>query len=452
MMELKVGRRYRYKQSPYAGDLCDMTAIGATTVTVCIYGGTEAKPIVNDEHIIHRAYVEDVLEVVRGRPYVAGVDKPRKMGSRKTKTTTPKETTRMTPTETTLDEAAVRRIAMEEANRLGEVLAANDKHVMKNVANMTKAFTDVMRSIEGADAKTLRRVAIEAPAATGNVILDKLSGYYKPGSEAPANVLLASPPSLGKSYATRKLGTLYDKYMEHGCSDDIDEIATLLGGPVPDGKGGFMVVDGVLTEAVRTASEGQTVLLLLDEVLRLSPRAQEWLLTFMTGVKTTDGRKYRLRTRRAMPDMTLEVIECPAENLHIVGATNLGVISPVEAFWSRWETVRVEFTTATAVATASAILDAYGIEDKGGKLARVFSDVVAESRKMVESNRLRFPVDFRMLERAAQLADTPTRESVARWVSERLADNTAEWNVDTGDVDSDSMAVVVPWVTKLRSV
>lgn len=348
----------------------------------------------------------------------------------------------------------VRRIAQEECARIGLTLAANDKALKEAFEKLAKRQAEVLRfaTAEGLTPQTRARLSIAASSPTENPILNKLAAYYTPGQESPANVLLTSPPSLGKSFATRQLGQGYDKYMEHGCSDDIDEVATLLGGPVPDGKGGFLMVDGVLTEAVRSASAGSTVLLLLDEVLRLSPRAQEWLLTFLTGVKTPTGRIYRLRTRRAMENGNLEVIECETRNLHIVGATNLGLTAPVEAFWSRWETVRVDFSPALAQSTAAAILAAYGIEDKGGRLARVFSDVVAESRKLTAEGRLRFPVDFRLLERATQLAPDGNRKAVADWMAARLQDNTANWNVDTGDVDPDSTASIVPLVTKLASV
>lgn len=294
------------------------------------------------------------------------------------------------------------------------------------------------------------RVAISLASASGNIIVEQLTRYYTPGQDAPANVLVASPPSLGKSFAIRLLGQSYDRYLEHGCSDDMDEISTLLGSPIPDGNGGFLIVDGVLTEAMREAAAGRTVLFLLDEVLRLSPRAQEWLLTFLTGVKTPEGRVYRLRTRKALGG-SLEMLQAPCANLHIVGATNLGVMSPVEAFWSRWETIRIDFSLATAKATGKAILASVGIPDPSDKLAVLWAAIVNESRKAVAENHLRFPVDFRILERAALLSPVASAGAVAEWASNRIADNVAEWNVDTGDAEGHSVATCVPWVTKLKT-
>lgn len=222
---------------------------------------------------------------------------------------------------------------------------------------------------------------------------------------------------------------------------------------MPDGKGGFVTVDGVLTQAVRSASQGQNVLFLLDEVLRLAPRAQEWLLSFLTGVKRPDGtRCYRLRTRRVDADGALEVIECDAARLHIVGATNLGMLQPVEAFWSRWETVRLDFTPATVQSVASAILAAHGIPDAGDVLAKAWAHIVTDSRKAVAEGKLRFPVDMRMLERAAQYATVPTVQAVGAWAAQRMADNVAHWNADLGDTDPQSVAVCDGWAHMLRSL
>lgn len=322
------------------------------------------------------------------------------------------------------------------------------------VAPLVAKLEEVADALAVATPAVKSRVRKALGAASGSgVILDVLEQFYTPGEDAPANVLLCSPPSLGKSFAVRQFGSRYDVYLEHGCSDDMDEIATLIGGPVPDGHGGFAIVDGVMTQAVRAASQGQTVLLLLDEVLRLNNRAQEWTLSFLTGVKLADGtRAYRLRTRRMQPDGSLEVIECPAANLHIVAATNLGIIAPVEAFWSRWEAVRLQFTEAVVTSVASAILDAYGIADPDTKLATTWANIVNQSRRAVADGRLRFPVDMRVLERAAALATEPTAAAVATLAADRLADNVAHWNADTGDTDPESVAVCDEWKTLLRSL
>lgn len=449
------------------------------------------------------------FEKLRGKPYVAGVDEPRAMGARKPRKKKeagpvwPAVTPFVTPIheeladmsvnteeakniataiataisasiptkETVADEVRV-QVQEHTAKMLDGVVspALNDLHAIvksgievvdERNQKLTAAIHAAIAS-GGTPVKTAIRRAIakldstdkdKKKATGGNVIVDVLSQFYEPGVEAPANVLLASPPSFGKSHSIRKLGEEYDVFLEHGCSDDMDEISTLLGSPLPDGKGGFIMVDGVLTEAVRAASIGKTVLFLLDEVLRLTPRAQEWLLTFLTGVKRNDGtRFYRLRTRRALPDGNLEVIECPSTNLHIVSATNLSILNPIEAFWSRWETVRIEFTLDQATATASSILNSYGIADRQSKLAKMWASIVKESRERYSKGELRFPVDFRILERSAAMVDTGLASDVASFAAGRIKDNVANWHPDTGDMSADGEATVVAWSAKLETL
>lgn len=293
------------------------------------------------------------------------------------------------------------------------------------------------------------RLPVIASAASGNVIMKKLAPYYVAGKQSYVfPVMLISPPSFGKSHTVRELGTSYDVYLEHGCSDDIDEVSTLLGSPVPDGAGGFLVVDGVLTEAVRKAAAGETVLLLLDEVLRLSPRAQEWLLTFLTGFKTPKGKVYRLRTRKVSGG-ALEVIEAPFERLHIVAATNLGMIQPTAAFWSRFTPIRIEWEQSTAKAIATGILKSYGIATPE-RLAELFAKLIGMTRTAVKEGKLFSPADFRMLENAAGKADHPTAASVAEHIADRLLDTVALWDGDTGDMVPESVECCKPFTASLR--
>lgn len=429
------------------------------------------------------------FETVRGKPFIPGVDGRRKdrtgsgtapapapVPSRSAATASEPDvdavlsTLReaLTAKSGGIDEDAVRALVEDHVKPVRDELALHSDRIDDLVGRTTTALYDAKVSVDDVRA-TLSAVsaalAVATPAVKSRVraalaassdpnpIVDALSHFYTVGEDAPANVLLCSPPSLGKSYGVRTFATAYDVYLEHGCSDDMDEIATLLGSPMPDGKGGFVTVDGVLTQAVRSASQGQNVLFLLDEVLRLAPRAQEWLLSFLTGVKRPDGtRCYRLRTRRVDADGALEVIECDAARLHIVGATNLGMLQPVEAFWSRWETVRLDFTPATVQSVASAILAAHGIPDAGDVLAKAWAHIVTDSRKAVAEGKLRFPVDMRMLERAAQYATVPTVQAVGAWAAQRMADNVAHWNADLGDTDPQSVAVCDGWAHMLRSL
>jgi len=496
---------------PLYGDVVDIqpSPTGKDTHVIVMWYPHDGAPPTRAHYIVTSLAERMMyLTTIVGKPYIPGVDPPRAFGALKRKRTAtpeadttaspavppvpPTTTTPILPMSNQTEKNAAIAAAIADAlaatvpnadtitafatNAAVEAVSALEPSIKSRLDEAEAVFTamanktdelvarltaDIERALIN-DPKTRGRVrhALSASGAetgkkgqeSGNVILDALSQFYSPGCEAPANVLLASPPSFGKSFSIRLLGELYDEFYEHGCSDDMDEISTLLGSPVPDGKGSFIVVDGVLTQAVRSAAMGKTVLLLLDEVLRLTPRAQEWLLTFLTGVKHTDGtRTYRLRTRRAMTDGTLEVIECPTQNLHIVAATNLSVLTPIEAFWSRWETVRVDFTMEQATATAKGILASAGVADPGSKLAKTWAGIVNESRTVVSKGALRFPVDFRMLERAAMLSDG-TVWSTARLAKARLVDNTANWNADTGDTDPHSQSAATAWEKRLETL
>lgn len=302
-----------------------------------------------------------------------------------------------------------------------------------------RAIVEDMLAAPAAQQVRARRAI--AQATSTNPIMAALQSRYVPGQEAPANALLTSPPSLGKSFTIREFAKQYDLYLEHGCTDDLDEIATLLGGPVPDGSG-FMMVDGVLTQAVRAGAQGQNVLLLLDEVLRLGERPQEWLLSFLTGVKTPKGRVYRLRTRKACGGV-LEVIECPVERLHIVGAGNLGARHPQEAFWSRWDVVRFGFDAQTVQTVAASIAMSYGMDDPDAQVvASRFSLAVAATRGGIAANTLRYPLDMRALERACQLAPLVNAKEVLTHVAGRVSDLCAHWSIDLGETDPASADAV----------
>tara|TARA_R110000822_G_scaffold7101_3_gene29334 strand:+ start:786 stop:2312 length:1527 start_codon:yes stop_codon:yes gene_type:complete len=327
-----------------------------------------------------------------------------------------------------MDEEALKRAVKEQLDPFREAM---------------RPVLDILASLKSEPIAKARIVT--AVASSKNPVVAYLAKYYTVGHEAINDICLAAPPSIGKTYAFRELGKAYDVYLEHGCTADSEEINTLLGSTAPDGKGGFVVFDGVLAQAVRTASTGKNVLLLLDEVLRLSEQGQVWLLTFLTGVKTPDGKKYRLRTRRVMADGTLEVIECSAANLHIGAAVNLGARSPNEAFWSRWHHHRLPFDAATVKTTAMMFATSYGIVGDDD-LAEKFTAAVVASRAGVADGSLKYPLDFRSLENALRMAmRTGLRLSadvVCGLLAENVESHCAHWGIDSGETDPASATSV----------
>jgi len=340
-----------------------------------------------------------------------------------------------------VDEAAVRGIVEPLVDSVEDKVAALAEGI-KPLANLAERVKT--------DASAAARLPLVAAAASGNHILDKLLPFYKPGNDQLVKVVVTAPPSFGKSHSIRLLGKSYDLLMEHGCSEDVDEVATLLGNPIPDGSGGFIVVDGILTEAVRQAATGKNVLVFFDEVFRLHPKAQEWLLTFLTGVKTPDGGAYRLRTRRA-DSGKLEVLECKAKHLHIIAASNLGLARPVEAFWSRWFKVRLDWNLADCTAVASAILASFGIT-ASPSFAERYAKLINTSRQACKEGRINYPVDFRLLESACSCAATADEAGVGDFVTKHLNSQIAGWDGDLGDTDPNVAALTAPWFKELTKV
>ena len=294
------------------------------------------------------------------------------------------------------------------------------------------------------------RVARTLAPSTVNPMADALAKTYTCGEPVRGYpVVLLSGPSLGKTYNVRAFAKAqgYDVFLAHGCSRDMDEIATLVGTALPDTeKGtGFALPDGVLTQAWRAASAGQNVMLLLDEIWRLSETAQEWLLTALQP--DSDG-YLTLRTRRTV-DGALEVLRAHTRHLHIVGAANLTERTDVvEAFWSRFCKRRFAFTADTVREVARHILASAGIVDADDRLATGYARIVEESRRQFSSGAVRYPLDIRVLESAAAISDG-TAASCRDELCELLADHSAHWN-DIADTDTKGISAATEWQAQLR--
>ena len=386
--------------------------------------------------------------------------------------------------------AAAPKITPADLVRVAQV--ANDAlNMARDSAQQLDTFVAALNTATpSAVAKVRRTVAATTPAGKrgADPMLESpfyktLLAHYPEGREVEAGALLLSPPALGKSYAIRHLGTKsgrYDLYLEHGCSNDLNEIAKLCGGHVPDGRGGWVTVDGLITQAFRSAANHQRTLFCADEILRWPERVQNWILTTLVPHFSADGSYYQLTTERAVPAAaraqaeatgelaglptvshdggiyTLEVLRAPTSLLHFVSAANLSNAPVIEAFWSRWEKYRFDYTQELGKNAAAMILAKAGVTDKHLSLAAIAATITGESRKLVGEAALRFPVDMRHVSRAigflknAQPEDAPapTRSAVARRMAERLADAVAAWD-EIGDADANSVACVVSMVSRL---
>lgn len=321
------------------------------------------------------------------------------------------------PATPSIDYAEVEKIVLNATNPL--------KEQIKELEKLRKAVE--------ADKKVASRVAVVASTVAGSdPVLGRILPYYKAGKPASA-VCLMSPPSFGKSRSINALGETYDLYLVHGCKQDPDELITLIGSTVPDGKGGFLINDGILTQAVRAASEGKNVLLCLDEILRWGRREMEAMLPFLQPHKG----KYRLTTRKVNGDV-LEQIECSDSNLHIIGAGNLGPMSPPPAFWSRFIPIRLEWTVDLSIRIGESIAKEFGIADAEA-LSKQFTKAFGVSRQKLSEMAIEFGIDFRSLVFACRHAENPTRESVCEWLRDHIANRCPQWDQRTGDMIKTSL-------------
>ena len=286
-----------------------------------------------------------------------------------------------------------------------------------------------------------KRLKTIAGARSGNPVVSECLKYYKAGEENETKLMLLSPPSFGKSHAVRELAGEYDLFLEHNCSKSIDELDTLVGGATPDNdKGGFLNVDGVLTQAVREAGEGKSTLLFFDECLRWREDTQAFLLTFLTGVKKDGELHYRLTTKKSSSGV-LEVITCKAKFLHIICGANLTAEAPVRAFWSRFRKHRIEFTEALAKSTAKSIILSYGAPETASlyDFSEAYAKAMASTRELVKKGSLFEGWDFRCLEQAI-IAGGSGLSEIAGELQALTPDHCNSWDMDLGDTSKDSIS------------
>ena len=319
------------------------------------------------------------------------------------------------------------------------------------VADIRATVDDSARMIADLCATAVTNPTVRARVASiatrsNSPVLARLKGLYQAGvNQSPIHAILLSPPGLGKSFWIRTLAAQYDVFVEHGCSNDSEEVNTLKGGATVRGDGSFLVYDGRITEAVRAAASGKNVLLFLDEVLRLSDRAQNVLLTFLTAMKKADGSMvYQWSTKQTDASGTsVEVIECPAERLHIIAAGNLNA-APIEAFWDRWLAIRIPYDETIVRHTAESILAANGIASN--ELPKRFALAVTASRELAAQSQIKYSLSSRSIERAAvraALMGVTDEKLVGELCADTVPDSCAAWDARTGDIATASVGALM---------
>ena len=338
-----------------------------------------------------------------------------------------------------IDENKVRQICENITDPLKD-------YVHDSISNIDTKLNQILTTPAAA-----KRVPLVNAIQKGNTVLKELAQSYVPNEANEINVMLLSPPSFGKTYSARKIGETYDNYIEHNCSEDIDEISNLIGsGNIDTSNSGksFTVVDGRLVEAVRKASKGESTLLMLDEVLRWNDTTQSYFLTFLTGFEKTVNnvieKWYRIRTAHNDKNNNFEMLECSAKKLHIICGANLGGIIPVEAFWSRFKKIRIEWNKPTALEIGKSICEKFGV-DKNNISAEIdillnqFVDAVSLTRELCHNGSLQFPLDFRHLERSIIEVGNTDYVKIGERIKTYLNHECANWNSDSGSYDKDSL-------------
>ena len=274
-----------------------------------------------------------------------------------------------------------------------------------------------------------------------NVILDKVLNYYPTGGDC-TQCLVTSPPSYGKTFAIRKLGEQYDVFLKHSCAERETEEQILIGGPQADASGQWKVQDGVLTEAIRNASQGKTVLLFLDEILRWKLELQDSLLDLLqTSVDNQGNEFHEVRTPH-MINGQQEVLRCSADKLHIIGAGNREGNPITPAFDDRFHSVDVKYSESEYKEIVKSNLDSLGVKDVDA-IADVYAGATTVSRRLYNEMRLRKPLTIRYLRRAVKLTYQSTGDAKADdvflWMIQNMNDNHATWDARTGDQVPDSV-------------
>lgn len=339
----------------------------------------------------------------------------------------------------TMDMDEVRDAVQEQLSN--EVLPSIEKiqTQMDALSPLAECLEKIAKSMS---TSTSSRLPLAAAVASGaNPILEMVAPFYKAGTAAPTKVCISAPPSYGKSYSMSLLAKSYDHSVVHGCSGDMDEWSTLLGSCQPAKEGGFITVDGLLVEAVRSAANGKSTLLFLDEVFRMGDQTMEAMLSFLAPQPDASGKLAYSITTKQNKDGVLEKLQCSVDMLHIVCATNLCEVQPPAAFLDRFLFKHVRYEKSMIQQIAKSVADRYEIAD-AEKLAASFATAMGESRAMHSTGQVLKSLSIRDLERGCQHAITGCAMSVAEWIKANGMDAMLTWSADTGDITEDSISGV----------
>ena len=310
------------------------------------------------------------------------------------------------------------------------------------IAPVKDSVNDLETFVAGLNATPQgRSTVVNSVQRSKNVILDKILNYYPTGGTC-TQCLVTSPPSYGKTFAIRKLGEQYDVFLKHSCAERESEEQILIGGPQADASGQWKVQDGVLTEAIRHASQGKRVLLFLDEIMRWKLELQDSLLDLLQSSVDNQGNEFHELRTPHMVNGQQEVLRCSTENLHIIGAGNREGNPITPAFDDRFHSVDIKYVESEYKEIARANLISKGVKDADA-IAEVYAAATTAARKLYNEMRLRKPLSIRYIRRAIdntyQNTGDTKPDDVLQWMVHHLEDNHVTWDARTGDPVPDSI-------------
>jgi MoxR-like ATPase len=233
----------------------------------------------------------------------------------------------------------------------------------------------------------------------------------------------------GKTFGARRFARTNGPVLVEIGGNESMEAADLLGYPVRVSDGSFVWKDGALSQAVRTASKGQKVCMLIDEMLRIPQRHLSVLLT----VLSPDEGLYRLRTGRIVKVVDgvaeEEVLTCPVDNLAVIATTNVGCEYAVDAadpaLAERFLVIRKDTTPEKLQGILTKAVEAKHFED-GPEIVRRLMSFYEASVKLKKSGMIASAPTTRTLVRAVELSRSPAQigaevlNQALQWVARDL--------------------------------